>query len=109
MNEIQVMQTHLLNHPGDVDEIREKYMTQIRNIAPWSLAADRSRELWSMEGRSVELSWMRRLNTLDHGGGEDVITLVRAIENVAPRDSIRRHIERLKQNRGREKRSYMIS
>ena len=97
MNEIpKVMQTHLLNHPGDVDEIREKYMTQIRNIAPWSLAADRSRELWSMEGRSVELqAWMRRLNTLDHGGGEDVITLVRAIEKVAPRDSIRRHIETL--------------
>ena len=97
MNEIpKVMQAHLLNHPGDVDEIREKYMTHIRNIAPWSLAADRSRELWSMEGRSVELqAWMRRLNTLDYGGGEDVITLVRAIEEVAPRDSIRRHIETL--------------
>ncbi len=95
MNEIpKVMQAHLLNHPEDVDEIREKYMTLLRDIAPWSIAADRARELWSMEGRSVELqAWMRRLNTLDRGGGEEVIALVRAIEEVAPRDSIRKCIE----------------
>ena len=95
MNEIpKVMQAHLLNHPEDVDEIREKYMTHLRDIAPWSIAADRARDLWSMEGRSVELqAWMRRLNTLDRGGGEEVIALVRAIEEVAPRDSIRRCIE----------------
>ena len=97
MNEIPtVMQAHLLNHPEDVDEIRDKYMTHLRSIAPWTLAADRARELWSMEGRTVELqAWMRRLNTLDRGGGEDVINLVRAIEEVAPRDSIRRYIEAL--------------
>ena len=95
MNEIpKVMQAHLLNHPEDVDEIREKYMTHLRDMAPWSIAADRARDLWSMEGRSVELqAWMRRLNTLDRGGGEEVIALVRAIEEVAPRDSIRRCIE----------------
>ena len=95
MNEIpKVMQAHLLNHPEDVDQIREKYMTHLRDMAPWSIAADRARDLWSMEGRSVELqAWMRRLNTLDRGGGEEVIALVRAIEEVAPRDSIRRCIE----------------
>ena len=95
MKEIpKVMQAHLLNHPEDVDQIREKYMTHLRDMAPWSIAADRARDLWSMEGRSVELqAWMRRLNTLDRGGGEEVIALVRAIEEVAPRDSIRRCIE----------------
>ena len=95
MNEIpKVMQAHLLNYPGDVDEIREKYMTLLRDIAPWSIAADRARELWSMEGRSVELqAWLRRLSTLDRGGGEEAIALIRAIEEVAPRDSIRKCIE----------------
>ena len=97
MNEIpKVMQAHLLNHPEDVDEIREKYMTHLRDMAPWSIAADRARDRWSMEGRSVELqAWMRRLNTLDRGGGEEVIALVRAIEEVAPRDKIRKCIEAL--------------
>ena len=98
------MQAHLLNHPGDVDEIRDRYMAHLREISPWSLAADRSRELWSMEGRSVELqAWMRRLSTLDRGGGEEVIALVQAIEEVAPRDSVRKCIEVLEaKQRGRE-------
>ena len=43
MNEIpKVMQAHLLNHPEDVDQIREKYMTHLRDMAPWSIAADLS-------------------------------------------------------------------
>ena len=105
MKEIpRAMQAHLLNHPEDVDEIQDRYMAHLREISPWTLAASRSRELWSMEGRSVELqAWMRRLSTLESGGGEEVIALVQAIEEVAPRDSVRKCIETLEaKQRARE-------
>ncbi len=105
MKEIpKAMQAHLLNHPGDVDEIRDRYMAHLREVSPWTLAANRSRELWSMEGRSVELqAWMRRLSTLEKGGGKEVVALVQAIEKVAPRDSVRKCIEVLEaKQRARE-------
>ena len=105
MNEIPtVMQAHLLNHPEDVDEIRDKYMTHLRSIAPTLAAIVLENCLWRGEllnsrlDETPEYLGSRRRRRCNQSKT--------SIEEVAPRDSTVDTSRRSKQNREKERGSY---
>ena len=97
LNEVaQDMKKRLLRHPSELEEIRSKYNVMIVAKTPWIASAEKMRDQWSMEGRSIELAaWLRRLDSIDHSTPEETKEVVQAIEDVAPRDQVRKAIEKL--------------
>jgi len=90
------MKNRLLQNPSELEEIRARYNAMLVAKAPWVRAAEEMRDQWSMEGRSIELAaWMRRLGTVDHNSPKETMAIVQAIENIAPRDQVRKAIENL--------------
>jgi len=90
------MKNRLLQHPSELEEIRARYNAMLVAKAPWIRAAEEMRDQWSMEGRSIELAaWMRRLGSMDHNSPKETKAIVQAIEDVAPRDQVRKAIEKM--------------
>ena len=61
------MKKRLLQHPSELEDIRARYNVMIVATTPWIASAEKMRDQWSMEGRSIELAaWLRRLDSIDH-------------------------------------------
>ncbi len=90
------MKKRLLQHPSELEEIRARFNAMVVATAPWIATADKMKEQWSMEGRSIELAaWLRRLSSIDHNSPKETMAIIQAIENIAPRDQVRKAIESL--------------
>ena len=90
------MKKRLLQHPSELEDIRAKYNVMVIATTPWISSAEKVRDQWSMEGRSIELdAWLRRLGSIDHNPPKETKEVMDAIENIAPRDQIRKAIENL--------------
>ncbi len=50
------MKKRLLQHPSELEEIRARFNAMVVATAPWIATADKMKEQWSMEGRSIELA-----------------------------------------------------
>ena len=90
------MKKRLLQHPSELEDIRARYNVMIVATTPWIASAEKMRDQWSMEGRSIELAaWLRRLGSIDHNPPKETREVIQAIENIAPRDEVRKAIENL--------------
>ena len=90
------MKRRLLQHPSELEDIRARYNVMVVATTPWVASAEKMREQWSMEGRSIELAaWLRRLGSIDHNPPKETREVIQVIENIAPRDEVRRAIENL--------------
>ena len=90
------MKRRLLQHPSELEDIRTRYNVMVVATTPWIASAQKMRDKWSMEGRSIELAaWLRRLESIDHNPPKETREVIQAIENIAPRDEVRRAIENL--------------
>tara|TARA_S200000501_G_scaffold85047_2_gene77634 strand:+ start:36252 stop:38630 length:2379 start_codon:yes stop_codon:yes gene_type:complete len=98
------MKRRLLQHPSELEDIRARYNVMVVATTPWVASAEKMREQWSMEGRSIELAaWLRRLGSIDHNPPKETREVIQVIENIAPRDEVRRAIENL-EGKQRERR-----
>ena len=90
------MKKRLLQRPSELDDIRAKYNAMVVGTSPWIATADKMKDQWSMEGRSIELSaWIRRLSSIDYNSPNETKAVIQAIENISPRDEVRKAIETL--------------
>ena len=90
------MKYRLLQHPTELEDIRSGYNAMLAATAPWISTAEKVKQKWSMEGRSIELSaWLRRLESIDHYAPKETMAIIQCMENVVPRDNIRKAIEAL--------------
>ena len=90
------MKKRLLQRPSELEDIRARYSVMVVATAPWIASAEKMRDQWSMEGRSIELAaWLRRLGSINHNPPEETREVIQAIENIAPRDEVRKAIENL--------------
>jgi len=90
------MKKRLLQRPSELEDIRARYNAMVVGTSPWIATADKMKDQWSMEGRSIELSaWIRRLSSIDYNSPNETKAVIQAIENISPRDEVRKAIETL--------------